>query len=113
MVYVVVEVEDPQGSSFDAAGAPLVVGMFVDVEIAGRQLAGVRSMPRSGLRPGSTIWVVGPDGILRVRPVQVLQTGSEELLVRAQMVADERIVISRIRAVTDGMKVRLTGGARR
>ena len=112
MAHVVVEVEDPYGSTFHA-GAPLMVGMFVDVEIAGRQVSGVRSMPRSALRPGSTIWVAGADGILRVRPVQVLRAGSEDLLIRAEVAEDEQIVISRIRAVTDGMKVRLAGGARR
>lgn len=111
MARVVIEVDGPH-TRVAHGGAPLVVGMFVNVEIAGRQLTGVRSIPRSGLRPGSTIWVAGPDGILRVLPVQVLRAGSEDLLVRAEMATDERIVTSRIRAVTDGMKVRLTEGAR-
>jgi len=106
MAHVVIEVEDPYGSSPDA---PLMVGMFVEVEIAGRQVDGVRSMPGSALRPGSTIWVAGPDGVLLVRPVEVLRSDGEDLLMRAEVAADERIITSRIRAVTDGMKVRLAG----
>ncbi|MBT4500192.1 MAG: hypothetical protein HOC74_20855, partial [Gemmatimonadetes bacterium] len=92
-----------------AAGqAPLTVGMFVDVAIAGRPADDVRTLPRSALRQGDRVWTVSPTGILRVRDTRVLRAMKEEVLIRLDLPADEQIVISQLSGVTDGMKVRLT-----
>jgi RND family efflux transporter MFP subunit len=103
MVSVVVEIEDPQGQ----AEAPLLVGAFVEVAIAGRQLEGVRTLPRAALRQDNTVWVATPEGILRVRPVQVVRPLKEEVLVRAELSEGERIILTSLSGVSDGMKVRV------
>ncbi len=107
MTRLVVEVEAPYGG-IGQGRPPLTVGMFVDVAIAGRRVDGVRVLPRSALHQGDRIWVVGADGgILHVRPAEVVRRMKEEVLVYVDMAADERVVVSQLRGVTDGMKVRL------
>ena len=51
--------------------------------------------------------MVGRDQILRVRPVQVAHARKEEMLVRIDMKPGEKIVLSQLSGVTDGMKVRV------
>jgi len=105
MVSVVVEVEDPQGQ----AEAPLLVGAFVAVAIAGRQVEGVRTLPRAALRQDNTVWVATPTGTLQVRPAQVVRVLEEEVLARIELAEGERIILTPLSGVSDGMKVRLAG----
>lgn len=111
MVHVLVEVDEPYAARAEAT-APLMVGMFVDVEIAGRQLQEVRAVPRVALRPGNRVWVAGRAGVLHIRPAEVVRAGRAEVLARFELAPDERVVISQINGVTDGMKVRLTRAGR-
>ena len=108
MVRLVIEVDKPY-AGIATGQAPLTVGMFVDVAIAGRPADDVRTLPRSALRQGDKVWTVSPTGILRVRDARVLRAMKEEVLIRLDIPTDEQIVISQLSGVTDGMKVRLTG----
>ena len=110
MVRLVVEVEDPYGG-IGQGQAPLMVGMFVDVAIAGRQVEEVRVLPHLALRPGDKVWSVGAAGVLRVRRAEVLRRMTDQVLVLLDLAADERIVISQLSGVTDGMKVRLANAS--
>jgi RND family efflux transporter MFP subunit len=106
MVRLVIEVEAPYGEI--AAGTPpLIVGMFVDVAIAGRQVDGVRIVPRAALRQGDKVWAVGHDGLLRIRQAEVLRRMRDDVLARIELHDDERVIISQLSGITDGMKVRL------
>ncbi len=104
MVHLVAEIERPYDDSYSA---PLVVGMFVDAQILGREVDGVRRVPRRAIRPGNLVWVVDQEHILRVRPVQVAHARKDEMLVRLAMKPREQIVVSQLTGVTDGMKVRV------
>ena len=108
MAHVIVEVGREHGTG--AAIEPPVVGLFVDVAIRGRAIDGVRSIPRAALRPQGVVWTAGADGILRRRPAEVVHRGREEVLVRFEMGVDERVIVSRLKGATDGMKVRLHPG---
>ena len=103
MAHLVVEIDDPYGEQ----GTPMVVGLFVDVAIVGPKVEGVRVVPRLVLRPGNTVWTVGGKGILRVRRAQVVHSRKDEVLFRVDMEPDERIVVSQLSGVTDGMMVRV------
>ena len=109
MAHLVVEVDDPYG----AGETPLVVGLFVDVAVAGRTVEGVRVVPRLVLRPDHSVWTVGAEGILRVRKARVVHSRKDEVLIRVDMESDESIVVSQLRGVTDGMRVRVAKGAGR
>lgn len=107
MVNLVVEVDDPYGPRA-GAGAPLTAGLFVDVEIQGRPLSGVRAIPRRALRAGDLVWLA-EEGRLRFQPVELVRLGREEALVRFDAAPGARVITSRLAGVTDGMAVRAPG----
>ena len=109
MVRLVVEVAAPYGGIADGI-PPLTVGMFVEVAIAGRTVDGVRVLPRAALRQGDRAWTVGRDGVLSIRPVQVVRALEDEVLAYIDMPPEERIIVSQLSGVTDGMQVRLADG---
>ena len=109
MVRLVVEVEAPYGGIADGI-PPLTVGMFVNVAIAGRTVDGVRVLPRAALRQGDRVWAVGRDGVLHIRPARVVRALEDEVLSYIDLAPEERVIVSQLSGVTDGMQVRLAGG---
>ena len=103
MINLIVEVDDPYGPR-DSATAPLMVGLFVEVEIQGRPLTAVRTIPRRALHDGGLVWLA-EDGRLRRLPVEVVHLGREEALVRFEAAPGARVITSQLRGVTDGMAV--------
>ncbi len=89
---------------------PLTVGLFVEAEIAGRTLKGVVPIPAHALRENDTVWVVGDDGRLRIRPVGVARATDSRVLVTEGLGPGDRVVLTRLDAVTDGMIVRVAEG---
>jgi RND family efflux transporter MFP subunit len=112
MVHVVARVEDPYGHDAPHDDhVPLAVGLFVEAEITGRTLPGAFVVPRAALQStestGDVVHVVDDEGRLHVRPVEVLRTEREEVVIGAGLAAGERVSISRLPAVVDGMAVRV------
>ncbi len=103
MINLIVEVDAPYDPR-DSATAPLMVGLFVEVEIQGRPLTAVRTLPRRALHDGGVVWLA-EDGRLRRQPVEVVHLGREEALVRFDAAPGARVITSQLRGVTDGMAV--------
>ena len=101
MVNVVVRVEKPY-----ATRPPLAVGLFVAVTIEGHILPNAAVIPRSGLRQGHVVWIVDKNDRLHFKKVQLARFDGDNAIVKAGLVANEAVVISPLKAVTDGMKVR-------
>jgi RND family efflux transporter MFP subunit len=106
VVHVIARVEDPYGRSGDGERPPLAVGLFVEAEIEGREVEEVVVLPRAALRDGSHVLVVDPDDRLRIRAVEVMRVNREAAILRSGVRAGERICLSPLDAVVDGMKVR-------
>jgi RND family efflux transporter MFP subunit len=111
MARLVIEVDDPYGGIADGT-PPLTIGMFVNVAIAGRQVEGVRIVPRAAMRQGDTVWAVGSDGLLKVRQANVLRRMQDDVLAHIELGRDELIITSQLNGVTDGMKVRIADAAK-
>jgi RND family efflux transporter MFP subunit len=109
LVPVVVEVVDPYRSEGDRP--PLVEGMFVEVIFAEPAPEGAVAIPRAGLRPGGKAWLVDADGILSIREIRVARAGVEQAVVTGGLNPGDRICISNLQYVTDGMQVRVAGRA--
>jgi len=119
MVQLVARVADPYGLSKDSAdgrdAAPLAVGLFVSAEILGREVNDVFLLPREALHSGNPmdpaasddVHVIDAEGRLHIRPVKVLRTESEVAIVSTGIVAGDRVSISLLRAVVEGMRVRV------
>ncbi len=105
MVHVVARVKDPYAASEDGSRPPLAVGLFVQAEIEGRRAEDITLLPRSAMRDGSRVLVVDAENRLRYRPVEVLRIHREDVLIRSGLEAGERVCISQLQTVIEGMEV--------
>ena len=101
MIRVVVRVDRPY-----ATKPPLVMGLFVAVEIKGHSIPDMAIIPRSALHQGNVVWVVDRDGRLHYRKVKVVRIDGEQVQIRSGLKTGEQVVVSPLKTVTDGMKVR-------
>ncbi|MFC1824863.1 efflux RND transporter periplasmic adaptor subunit [Thermodesulfobacteriota bacterium] len=102
MINVVIRVEKPYQKK-----PPLAPGLFVTVEIEGRVMQKAAIIPRSALHQGDVVWVVDEEGRLHFRKVKVARFSGEGVVTSDGLEDGDRIVISTIKAVTAGMKVRI------
>ncbi len=103
LVPVIVEVAEPYAKT-----PPLAAGLFVEVEIMGPKLGQVVRIPRSALRPTDRVWVVGPDRTVFDRKVKVATTYGDVLVVEEGIQEGDLVVVSPLKVMTRGMKVRIT-----
>ena len=99
MVNVVASVDN------ETAETPLTVGLFVEAEIEGRLAEDVVVLPRNALRNGNQVLVVDDDNRLRYRDVKPLRMYRDQVLIREGLEAGERVCISPLQTVIDGMPV--------
>ena len=89
----------------DNGGPPLLVGKFVDVELAGVAPERYFKLRRSALRPGNEVWAIR-DGRVTIVPVRVLQRSDDTVFVTGGLDADRAVVVGGIAFATEGMAVR-------
>jgi multidrug efflux pump subunit AcrA (membrane-fusion protein) len=108
MVHVVARVEHPYRTDEEAgdARAPLAVGLFVQAEIEGPVIEDVLVVPRYAMRDDSHLLVVDATNRLRTRAVEVLRIDRDDVLIRSDLAAGERICVSPIQVVVEGMQVK-------
>jgi RND family efflux transporter MFP subunit len=101
MINVVIRVNKPYETK-----PPLAAGLFVTVDIEGRTLENAAMLPRAALRENNVVWVVDKSGQLTFRKVSVARLTSDAALVEGGLKNGEMVVVSSLKAVTDGMQVR-------
>jgi len=108
MVHVVARVEHPYEIDANSSGAraPLAVGLFVQAEIEGSVMEDVLVIPRYAMRDDSHVLVVDTEDRLHTRTVEVLRIDRDEVLISSDLAAGERICISPIQIVVEGMQVK-------
>jgi len=118
MLALVARVDDPYRRSAGTRSrsgnddpSPLPVGLFVRAEISGRRVNGVIALPRTAVRRlpralEDQVLVVDEQDRLRLRSVTVLRMEGDQALIIGGLTAGERIVVSSLDVVVDGMAVR-------
>ena len=114
MVNLVARIEDPYGLHGGSDRPPLAVGLYVEAEILGETVSGVFVLPRTALRQGDPMDPDAPDAVhvidgeerLRIRTVEVLRSEPGYAVIGAGLAAGERVSISPLPGVVDGMSVR-------
>lgn len=110
MLNLIARIEDPYGrrsaSDSSTEGAPLMVGLFVDAEIHGRDQTDVAVLPRKVLRSDDQVLVVDAEDRLRFRTVEVLRTDGDQVIIGEGLQVGERVCVSNLDVVVDGMLVR-------
>jgi RND family efflux transporter MFP subunit len=107
MVHVVAVVADPYGRGENPDRPPLAAGMYVEAHIVGREVADVAIVPRTAIRNRNQVLIVDDDDRLRFRDVDVLRHEDGSTLIASGLMPGERVLLSNLTTVTDGMRVRL------
>ena len=107
MVNLVARVDAPYDRGDDGGRAPLYAGLFVEVEILGRVARNITVVPRAAIRGSDQVLVIDEDNRLRYRRVNLLRLEAESALVRSGLAGGERVCISTLDAVVEGMQVRI------
>ena len=102
--------KDPYGRGDDPGRPPLAAGLFVEAEILGIQVSSVAVVPRSAVRDQNRVLVIDDDDRLRLRTVDILRRTANEVIIRGGLADGERVCLTPLTAVTDGMRVRTGGG---
>jgi len=105
MIHLIAQVEDPYGRDNNLSRPPLTLGMFVTAEIRGRTVDSLVEIPRGALRGKRRVWVLDLDQKLRFRDVEVFRRMQETVLISDGLEAGERVIVSPLEAVSDGMNV--------
>lgn len=110
MARLLVEVVDPLDLEKPAAKRePLLLGEYVRVEINGKRLGDVVSIPRSALRDGNRIWLIDQQQELQIATVDVLWRDSERVLLRNSLPQKMQLITSNLSSPVAGMPLRLAG----
>ena len=104
MVHVVARVSNAEQTT------PLSVGLFVKAEIAGRTADDVVELPRSALRDNNQVLIVDEENRLRFRTVETLRLFEDKVLISGGLAAGERVCVSPLQTVIEGMPVDPTPG---
>lgn len=107
MITLVARMKDPYGQDLLSDRPPLAVGMFVEAEILGRVVENVAVLPRRALRGTDRVLVIDEENRLHFRSVEVLRADFDTVIIDSGLKEGERICISPLEAVVDGMKVRV------
>ena len=106
VVHVLVRVKEPYRPRSDGQ-PPLLVGMYVTAEIQSREIPDVAVLPRTALRGGDRVVVIDAEDRARWREVRVARKGADEVLVAGGLEAGERVCVSPLDPVVEGMAVRV------
>jgi hypothetical protein len=107
MARALVTVRDPLGlESPSTKRVPLLIGSYVHVDIQGRELDDVAAIPRSALRDGQRVWLMGDRDKLVFRNVEIVWRDRDTVFIGGGLTAGERIVMSDIAAPVEGMALR-------
>jgi RND family efflux transporter MFP subunit len=110
MARLLVTVRDPLAMDAPDGKTPtLLIGMYVRVKMNGGTLENVISLPRSVLRDGEKVWILGPDDTLQIREVEVAWRGRDSVLVRGGLQDGDRVITSGLAAPVKGMPLQIEG----
>jgi RND family efflux transporter MFP subunit len=84
----------------------ILLGSYVKVNIDAGFFDNVYSIPRQALREGDVLWVKDRNDTLQVRDVTVVWRRRDEVLVRADLVEGDTLILSRFQSPLPGMKVK-------
>jgi len=103
---VIVEVNEATSPEENQQALRLRPGMFVTVEIKGRQMKQVFVLPRHLVYPGEVVYTVEGNR-LKVKSVKVLRAYKDSVIVSEGLTEGDLIIKTPLSAASDGMLVRI------
>lgn len=87
------------------ASIPLPIGLYVEAAIQGRKVDNLIALPREAVRGNSRVLVVDTENRMWYRDVDIMRLENDRVLIQGGLANGERICMSPIQAVVDGMRV--------
>ncbi len=84
----------------------LLLGSYVQVKIDAGLLNNIYSIPRQALREGNVIWVMDSEEKLQIRSVKIEWRRKDNVLVSAELMKGDKLILSRLQTPLPGMKIR-------
>lgn len=108
MAKLIVEVEDPLSQEPANKNAPpLMLGTLVRVEIAGKLLNNVISLPETTLHDGNTLWLMTGQQTLDIVEVEPVWSEQRQIYLGIdQLPENARVIASDLAAPVKGMRIR-------
>jgi hypothetical protein len=96
MVYLVASVPRPYERTDASGGQPLAVGMFVQAAIRCAPIADAVVLPEACVGHDGKLFVIGPDGRLEPREVEVLRREGTWVVARGDFADGESVCATRV-----------------
>lgn len=102
LFHVVAEVEAPFDQS--VYQHPLVVGLFVEARLSGKQIDNALAIPKKAII-NDKVFIVDSNNQLQLRPLTPINSDNKLLWVQADIKRGEKIVVSDPRVLREGLEV--------
>ena len=89
----------------DDAKIPLPIGLYVNATVSGKEVDDIIALPREVVRGNNRVLVVDTENRLWFRDVDVMRLENDRVLIRGGLADGERICLSPIQTVINGMRV--------
>jgi RND family efflux transporter MFP subunit len=103
---MVIEVDEPAIDKQTKSHFRLRPGMFVTIQIKGKEIQEAFVVPRYVVYPGDVVYTV-KDNHLRIKEVNILRSYKDLVIINRGLKEGELIVTTPLSSVKDGMRVRL------
>ena len=107
MTYAVAEVQNPFKTDPNSDRPPLSIGLFVEAQIAGRQMANAIELPKSIIYRGNEVLLLNDNNEVRFARLSVVQSDTDSV-VTDSFAPGTRIVGTRIALPVPGMRVAIS-----
>lgn len=101
MYFAIAEVEEP----FKNKNAPLLPGLFVEAEIAGKQLSNVLVLPKTTLVNRNNLYTLNSDNKIELTPVNVLKKQGDSVWLQADLAENTYILLEKHAVVAPGLTI--------
>lgn len=107
-ISVIARIDEPFRKSSNGS-PPVKIGQFLEADIIGTKLEGVYVIPTRSTRQNREVMLYD-EGTVRIRPITVLATENDLLVVQADSIpANAKLIVTPMPSAKDGMTVRLAG----
>lgn len=101
MYYAIAEVEKP----FENKHAPLLPGLFVEAEIAGKQLSNVLVLPKTTLVNRTNLYTLNEENKIELTPVSVLKKQGNNVWIQTDLTENTDILLEKHAVVAPGLVI--------
>ena len=106
LLYVIAKVTSQSRSANHSNNKPLLPGSFVEAEIQGQILKGVRVIPRNAEQGNKKVWVIDANDRLKSKVIEVIYRGKHNVYVSAGLKENERVATGAFHFMVEGLLVK-------